>query len=151
MGWSFHGMPEELWRLSPILDVRSPDRAASGVPMVEVELPDQTDRTRRRALAQLDILLDQLERTTLRGDPDPPRGAIDALRALGIGDVERYGAGELVDIVLHAQWSLPHSRPAPSIEERQAVVREARFLWERGAPGLDDLGPPVQLAADGQL
>ena len=153
MGWSFEGLREELWRLSPILDVRRPERSACGVPTVEVALPDRSDGTRWRALAQLDILLDQLERTTLHGELAPPQPAVDALRRLGLGDVDRYCAVELVDIVLHAQWSLLRSGTAPSIAERQALVREARCLWEQGRiwETARDPAPPMQLAGDGQL
>jgi hypothetical protein len=151
MGWSIEGMHEDLWRLTPILDVRRPERSECGVPTVEVALPDRSDGTRWRALAQLDILLDQLERATLHGETEPPQPAVDALRRLGLGDVDRYCAVELVDIVLHAQWS-------PSIDERQALVREARCLWEQGTiwetardPAPPRAAPPNQLAADGQL
>lgn len=159
MGWTFEGIREGLWRFTPILVVRPPERPRCGVPTVEVELPDQTDTTRWRALAQLDVLLDQLERATLH-DMDPPKLAIDGLRALGLDDPDRYCAVELIDIVLHAQWSLLRAGPAPSIAERQAVVREARCLWERGlvwSPVRDadtprqPAPPPLQLAADGQL
>jgi hypothetical protein len=157
MGWSIEGLHEDLWRLTPILDVRRPERSECGVPTVEVALPDRSDGTRWRALAQLDILLDQLERATLHGETEPPQPAVDALRRLGLGDVDRYCAVELVDIVLHAQWSLS-SGAAPSIDERQALVREARCLWEQGTiwetardPAPPRAAPPNQLAADGQL
>ena len=113
---------------------RNDDEPQAGLPIITLHLPDQSITSRRRALARLDDVLDQLEETNLREEGCPPDRALEELRDLGVADPESYSPTDLIDIVFGAQRPLlkPAITWVPAEREPVALVaRQPRAMFER--------------------
>lgn len=83
---------------------------AVSLPALVLPYPDGSRRSRRRALARLDTLLDLLETANLQSASSPPPEAVREFRELGLSDPEAYSLPELLAIVFQAQAAFLHPR-----------------------------------------
>ena len=92
------------------------------LPVLDLNLSDlESKDSRRRAIQQLDALLDRLERANLADRPHPSASVVQTLTSKGIANPLAYSTLELIEIVFKTQGVLMRANRGPNaVEARDA-------------------------------
>lgn len=95
-----------------VTDVDEGEEAALRLPALELGTVDLDSKTSRKEfMAELDDLLEWLERTNLNDLRHPPWGVVRRLIEAGLPNPLSYSVPQLIEIVFNTQWPIMRANP----------------------------------------